>query len=86
MERQTQFNIAYLVFAALAVLLVQPEGAKQIVVANRVEPEVAERIAKYGVPYTRNYESTLLRDLLSWIVPALVPARARSAHSGLAAR
>ncbi len=48
------------------------EGGKAIVVANRVEPDVAERISKYGVPYTRSYESTLLRDLLSWIVPALV--------------
>jgi len=52
--------------------LKQAEGGKQIVVANRVEPDIAARIAKYGVPYTRSYESTLLRDLLSWIVPALV--------------
>jgi len=114
MERQTRFNLAYLVFAAFAVLLVQQwwqqaqmlevvpysefeqmlaegriaevtvgdrqiigklrkaEGVKQIVVANRVEPDLAERISKYGVPYTRSHESTLLRDLLSWIVPALV--------------
>jgi cell division protease FtsH len=48
------------------------EGGKQIVVANRVEPDLAGRISKYGVPYTRSYESTLLRDLLSWIVPALM--------------
>ncbi|HUN69650.1 MAG TPA: ATP-dependent metallopeptidase FtsH/Yme1/Tma family protein, partial [Burkholderiales bacterium] len=114
MERQTRFNLIYLVFAVLAMLLVQQwwqqaqmlevvpysefeqmlaegriaevtvgdrqvigrlkqaEGGKQIVVANRVEPDLAGRIAKYGVPYTRSYESTLLRDLLSWIVPALV--------------
>jgi len=114
MERQTRFNLAYLVFALIAMLLVQhwwqqaqtlevvpysefermladgriaevtigdrqvigrlrkAEGGKEIVVANRVEPDLAERISKYGVPYTRSYESTLLRDLLSWIVPALV--------------
>ena len=114
MERQTRFNLAYFVFAAIAMLLVQQwwqqaqmlevvpysefeqmlaegriaevtvgdrqiigklrkaEGVKQIVVANRVEPDLAARISKYGVPYTRSYESTLLRDLLSWIVPALV--------------
>jgi cell division protease FtsH len=114
MERQTRFNVGYLAFALLAMLLVQhwwqqaqmlevvpysefekmladgriaevtvgdrqvigklkkTEDGKAIVVANRVEPDLAERIAKYGVPYTRNYESTLLRDLLSWIVPALV--------------
>ena len=114
LERQTRFNLVYLAFALVAMLLVQQwwqqaqtlevvpysefekmladgrivevtvgdrqvvgrlkpsEQGKQIVVANRVEPEFAERIAKYGVPYTRSYESTLLRDLLSWIVPALM--------------
>jgi len=113
MEKQTRFNLTYLLFALLAVLLVQhwwqqaqtlevvsysefekllaegriaevtigdrqivgklkkPEGGKEVAVANRVDPDVAERISKYGVPYTRNYESTLLRDLLSWILPAL---------------
>jgi len=35
------------------------EGGKEIVVANRVEPDLAERISKYGVPYTRSYEATL---------------------------
>ena len=114
MEKQTRFNLIYLVFALFAILMIQqswqqaqtlevvpysefekmladgriaevtigerqimgklkkPEGGKQTVVANRVEPDLAGRISKYGVPYTRTYESTLLRDLLSWIVPALV--------------
>src|SRR5690606_5503390 len=35
----------------------------------RVEPETAERLEKYGVPYRRVIESTFLRDLLSWVVP-----------------
>jgi len=52
--------------------LKQPEGRKTTVAANRVEPELAERLQKYGVPYTRQVESTFLRDLLSWVVPALV--------------
>ncbi|MDH3319310.1 MAG: ATP-dependent zinc metalloprotease FtsH, partial [Betaproteobacteria bacterium] len=114
METRTRFNVAYLVFALLALLLVQrwwqeaqsvdvvpysefeqmlkegriaeitvgerlivgklkqPEGRKTTVAANRVEPELADRLAKYGVPYTRQVESTFLRDLLSWVVPALV--------------
>ena len=40
--------------------------------ATRVEPELAARLEKFDVPYTRVVESTLLRDLLSWIVPVLV--------------
>ena len=52
--------------------LKSPEGRKSTVVANRVEPDLAERLAKYNVAYSQTYESTLLRDLLSWVVPALV--------------
>jgi len=113
-EKKTQFNVAYLIFALLAVLLLQqwwtqaqqtevvpysefeqlleqnrisevlvseqritgklrqPEGGKSVVVANLVPPDLAGRLSKYGVPYTRVHESTFVRDLLSWIVPALV--------------
>jgi len=49
-----------------------PEGNKTVLVATRVEPELAARLQKFDVPYTRVVESTLLRDLLSWILPALV--------------
>ena len=114
MERKTQFNLGYLIFALLAMVLVQqwwqrvqtvevvpysefeqilaqgkiaevtvsdqhitgklksPEKGKSIVIANLVPPEIADRLDKYGVKYTRVQESTFLRDLLSWIVPALV--------------
>jgi cell division protease FtsH len=114
MERKTQFNLVYLIFALLAMVLVQqswqryqtvevvpysefeqflaqdkiaevtvsdqhitgklksPEKGKSIVVANLVPPEIAERLDKYNVKYTRVQESTFFRDLLSWIVPALV--------------
>jgi cell division protease FtsH len=114
MEKRTQFNVAYVLFAMFAVLTLQhlwqqattvevvpysefeklleekkitevtvgerqitgklrtPEGTKSIAVANLVQPELADRLAKYGVPYTRAYESTFLRDLFSWVVPALV--------------
>ena len=50
-----------------------PDAAgKTMIVANRVEPALAERLSEYRVPYSRVVESTLLRDLLSWILPALV--------------
>lgn len=45
---------------------------KTVIVAIRVEPALAERLAQYEVPYTRVVESTLLRDLLSWLAPAAV--------------
>jgi cell division protease FtsH len=52
--------------------LKSPDGGKTTIIANRVEPDLAERLSKYDVPYTRVVESTFLRDLLSWVVPALV--------------
>ncbi len=53
--------------------LKSPEpGGKTVIVANRVEPAMAERLSKYDVPYTRVLESTLLRDVISWVAPAAV--------------
>ena len=49
-----------------------PDAGKTTIVATRVEPDVAERLSQFDVPYTRVVESTFLRDLLSWVVPALV--------------
>jgi cell division protease FtsH len=114
MERKTQFNVGYLLFAVFAMLLVQqwwqtaqtvevvpysefeqllaqnkiaevtvsdnritgklkaPENGKTIAVANLVPPEVAERLEKYNVPYRRVVESTFLRDIMSWVIPALI--------------
>lgn len=48
------------------------DGKKTVLVAARVEPDLAARLEKYNVPYTRVVENTLLKDLLSWIVPTLV--------------
>src|SRR5216110_828077 len=52
--------------------LKKPEGGKTVVIANLVPPELADRLSRYDVKYTRVQESTLLRDMLSWVVPALV--------------
>jgi cell division protease FtsH len=41
-------------------------------ITHRVDNSVAEDLNKYGVSYKGTTESTLLRDLLSWIVPMLV--------------
>ena len=115
MERKTQFNVGYMLFALLAVVMLQqwwqriqtvevvpyseferllaeekiaevtvsdqhitgklkvPDSkGKTVAVANLVPPEIAQRLEKYGVKYTRVNESTFLRDLLSWVLPALV--------------
>jgi len=48
------------------------DGRKTTLVATRVEPDLAARLEKYNVPYTRVVDNTFLRDLLSWVVPALV--------------
>jgi cell division protease FtsH len=47
-------------------------GGKTLLVAARVEPDLAGRLAKYDVPFTRVIESTFLRDLLSWLAPAVI--------------
>jgi cell division protease FtsH len=50
-----------------------PDAAgKAIIVATRVEPDLAAQLGRYGVPYSRVVESTFVRDLLSWVLPALV--------------
>ena len=43
---------------------------KLALVAERVEPDIAARLAGFKVPYSRDYDSTWLPMLLSWIVPA----------------
>ena len=48
------------------------EGNKSALVAVRVETDLAARLEKYNVPYAREVENTLWKDLLSWIAPALV--------------
>src|SRR5690606_17637199 len=95
MEKRTQFNVAYLIFAFVAMLLLQQwwqtaqtvevvpysefeqllaeqkiaevvmsgeritgklkqaENGKTVVVANLVQPDLAERLSKYGVKYTK---------------------------------
>jgi cell division protease FtsH len=48
------------------------DGRKSVLMATRIETDLASRLDKYDVPYTRLVESTLLRDLMSWLLPALV--------------
>ena len=47
-------------------------GASHAFVTARVDPLVAGELAKAGVTYRGAVTNTFLRDLLSWVVPALV--------------
>ncbi|MEW6038906.1 MAG: ATP-dependent zinc metalloprotease FtsH [Pseudomonadota bacterium] len=49
----------------------RPGGQKQFI-AVRVEPDLARELEQYGVKYGAVVETTWLRDLLSWVIPALV--------------
>ena len=115
MQKKINFNIIYIIFAFLAVLMLQeawvqyrateplaysdfltqlkagnvediaitanmirgtlktplPDGRKQFI-ATRVDPALARDLDQYNVKFTGLVENTFFRDLLSWIVPALV--------------
>src|SRR5271166_1258233 len=115
MERQTWFNLWYVVFAILGVLWlrdlyvtatqVEPipysefeqdlkaEKIKDIAISNnviqgtykaprpdkrtrfvttRVDPELAKELSQYNLEYSGVVENTFLRDILSFVAPALI--------------
>ncbi len=47
------------------------DGPREVV-AVRVEPGLADDLEKYGVEYAGKVESTLLSNILSWLVPILI--------------
>jgi len=49
----------------------QPDGRTRIV-TTRVAPDLARELSAYDVRFEGEVENTLLRDLLSWVVPALL--------------
>jgi cell division protease FtsH len=49
----------------------EPDG-KRTIVATRVEPELAQRLESFGVPYSRIREVNWLQDLVSWLAPTLI--------------
>ena len=48
----------------------QPDGLKEFITA-RVDPDLAKVLNKHGVTYSGVVETHWLRDLLSWILPAI---------------
>jgi cell division protease FtsH len=49
----------------------KPDGRTRFV-TTRVDPELARDLAQYNVAFSGKVESTFLRDVLSWVAPALV--------------
>jgi len=52
--------------------LVKPVQGRSRFVTIRVDPELARDLDQYPVKFTGVVESTFFRDVLSWVVPALV--------------
>ena len=48
------------------------EAGKTALVAVLVPPELAARLDRYEVPYSRVLESNLLKDIVSWTLPTLL--------------
>jgi len=48
------------------------ESGASAFVTHRVPPDIAEDLAKHGVAYGGGTESTLLRDIMSWLFPVLL--------------
>ena len=114
-KKEAQWNVSYLIFSVIALLLFQSwlsearvtevvpyseleraleqgrvervvlterrivghlkkttEQGNRVIAANMVEPDLAERLSRFNVPYTREHESNLLTAVISWVAPALV--------------
>ena len=52
--------------------LKEPQDGKRFFITNRVDPDIAKELEAKGVTFTGVIESTLLRDILSWILPVLL--------------
>jgi cell division protease FtsH len=46
-----------------------PQSGKRAFVTNRVPPDIAEQLQKYGVKFSGVAQSNFLTDLLSWVLP-----------------
>jgi len=44
----------------------------KVVVTGRMDPQLANHLAQYNVPFTRAVESHFLETIISWLAPALI--------------
>src|ERR671929_770588 len=52
--------------------LKEPQDGKRFFITTRVDPDIAKELEAKGVTFTGVIESTLLRDILSWVLPVLL--------------
>ncbi len=52
--------------------LTAPIDGKTRFVTNRVDPELAQSLEAHGVEYSKEQQSTLVRGLVSWVLPLLL--------------
>lgn len=45
---------------------------KRVLSANRVEPDLAERLSHFNVPFSREYSSGWFQQVLGWVLPTLM--------------
>jgi cell division protease FtsH len=50
----------------------EPVDGKTRFVTPRVDPEIARELQKYDVTFTGAVENTLIRDILSWVIPIVL--------------
>ncbi len=48
------------------------QESEQRFVALRVDPEISDELSKYNVNFRGQPESTFLRDIMGWVLPALI--------------
>ena len=48
------------------------EDGRQKFVTTRVDPSLAKDLSQYDVKFTGVVENTLLRDILGWVLPAVI--------------
>ena len=49
-----------------------PQDGKKYFATTRVDPQVANELEKYGVDFSGSAGQSLLRDILSWVLPVLI--------------
>ncbi len=57
----------------LVATLKKPEAnGTAALTSNRVEPDIAESLSRFKVPYTREYDNNWLTQLFVWLMPGLI--------------